>query len=86
MELIENRVIINAKTDNKQLSVLAEEILAHIDEIKEIVVDYKNGVESSALFSLLYSVQKTNSEIKITMLDDGICNVDGIGLMSLNIG
>ena len=86
MQLVENRVTINAKIDNENLSILAKEILTHIDSIKEIVVEHQDGVESSALFSLLYSVRKTNPDIKIPMIDAGICEIDEIGLMSLNIG
>lgn len=85
MNLRDDILTINGKADNKELSALAKEILEHIDTIKEIVVSYEDGIESSALFSLLYSIRKTNPDINIPFLAEVVKHINGIGSMSLDI-
>ena len=84
MKREENVVIIDAQMDNAALATLAKELSENIVGIKEIRVDCENGVESSALFALLYSIQRTYPDIHIPMLDESVQNVDGIGSFSLD--
>jgi hypothetical protein len=86
MELSHNVLKIETSIDNEAIDTLAKEMLLNIDEIKEIVIDDSQALASSALFALLYSTQKANPDIKISLLNESVSKINGIGLMSLKIG
>nr|WP_321267076.1 hypothetical protein [uncultured Sulfurimonas sp.] len=86
MNLSDNILTIDTTLDNEAINQLSKDMLLNIDEIKEIVIDDSKGIASSAVFALLCSVQKTNPDIKISLLNKGVSELNGIGLMSLNIG
>ncbi len=85
MNLRDGVLIIDAKSSNDSLESLAKEILLNIEDVKEVIVDDALGVESSALFSLLVSIRKTAPNIAIDFLDKPSINVEGIGIVSLDI-
>jgi ABC-type transporter Mla MlaB component len=85
MQLQNNTLTIDAKLDNQALVALAREIASVDSEIESVVVDDSNGVESSALFSLLASIQKTFPSIHIELLGGEIYQLNGIGLTSIKI-
>lgn len=80
-----NVVVIDAQMDNTALSALAKELSKNIDGVEEIAVNLENGVESSAFFSLLFSIQTTYPDIKISILDEETHSVDGVGTFSLEM-
>lgn len=85
MSLFEGIFIIDAAADNTALIEVAKEIFSSLDEIKEVHLNVDDGVATSAVFALLASIKKTAPHIRVPLLDDGVCDIEGIGALLLDI-
>lgn len=76
---LENKVLhINPSMDQEQLQLLIDELKKHIEGIDEVVIE-EGSIATSGLFSLLASLKKTKSDIKISYFDNKNKNFAGIG-------
>lgn len=81
----DGKLIIPASLSNDELLSFAKEIASEIDEIKSVEID-DSLIESSALFTLLASIKKSNPKVSIPILDESIVQINGVGKVSFKKG
>ncbi|MDD2698418.1 MAG: hypothetical protein PHF17_06415 [Arcobacteraceae bacterium] len=77
MNLENGVLVIDSSLDNLQIEEMLEDIKNNIEQINEVIVEPKS-IASSALFALLGSIKKTNSNISIPILEHNR-DIEGFG-------
>lgn len=71
MNLENKTLIIDSNISNNELDELTSEITLKLDEIESVeLTNIENGIQTSALFALLYTLKKRKADIKIPFYDE----------------